>query len=105
MDLKQKFGKRVREIRVNKGISQEKAAELIGIDPVNYSRLENGLSFPRPENLVKLSEALNVELSELFQFTQINDYQKMLNAIMEKLHTDEDTTRLTYKFLKTLGKL
>lgn len=105
MNLKKEFGEKIRKIRSNRGLSQEKTAELIGIDPVNYSRLENGLSFPKPENLIKISEALNVELSELFQFSKINDYEKMLNAITEKLKNDEDTTRLVYKFLISLGKL
>ena len=80
-------------------------AEIIGIDPVNYQRLENGLSFPKPENITKISQALNVEISNLFQFSQVNDYERILNVIINKLKNDEDTTRLTYKFLSSLGKV
>lgn len=105
MDLKKNFGKKIREIRIKKGFSQEKTAELIGIDPVNYSRIENGLSFPKPENIVKISHILNVEISELFQFTQIQDYEKILSIVIEKLKSDKDATLLTYKFLNSLGKV
>ena len=99
------FGQRVRELRVAKKLTQETVAELIDIQPENYSRIENGLSFPKPENIVKLSKVLDVEIAELFQFSHLNDYEKILDAIIEKLKSDKETTVITYKFLKSLGKL
>ena len=99
------FGQRLRELRVAKKLTQETVAELIDIQPENYSRIENGLSFPKPENIVKLSKVLGVEIAELFQFSHLNDYEKILDAIIEKLKSDKDTTFITYKFLKSLGKL
>ena len=103
--MKNKFGKRLRELRTSKMLTQETVAELIDIKPENYSRIENGLSFPKPENIVKLSEVLNVEIAELFQFTHLNDYDKILEAIIEKLKNDKEATIITYKFLKSIGKL
>lgn len=103
--MKKMFGKRLREIRTSKMLTQETVAELIGIKPENYSRIENGLSFPKPENIVKLSEVLGVEIAELFQFTHINDYDKIVEAIIAKLKNDKETAIITYKFLKSLGKL
>ena len=105
MDIKKYFGKRLREIRLSKEFTQEKMAEKIGIQPENYSRLENGLSFPKPENLVKISEILEVEIAELFQFTHISDYEKILASIISKLKNDKETAVITYKFLKSLGKI
>ena len=105
MDIKKNFGKRLRELRTQKGLTQEKMAEQIEIQPENYSRIENGLSFPKPENLAKLSKVLGVELAELFQFNDVTDYDKILEAVIEKLHNDKDATIMTYKFLKSLGKL
>lgn len=105
MDIKNKFGKRLRELRIGQNLTQEKMAEQIGIQPENYSRIENGLSFPKPENIVKISKTLNVEVAELFQFTHINDYEKILESIIQKLRNDKEATVITYKFLKSLGKL
>lgn len=104
-NMKKMFGKRLRELRTSKMLTQETVAELIDIKPENYSRIENGLSFPKPENIVKISKVLNVEIAELFQFSHLNDYDKILDAIVEKLKTDKDTTVITYKFLKSIGKL
>lgn len=103
--MKKTFGQRLRELRVAKKLTQETVAELIDIQPENYSRIENGLSFPKPENIVKLSKVLGVEIAELFQFSHLNDYEKILDTIIEKLKSDKDTTIITYKFLKSLGKL
>ncbi len=103
--MKKLFGKRLRELRSQKGLTQEKVAEYIGIKPENYSRIENGLSFPKPENIVKISNVLNVEIAELFQFSQLSDYNHILEQIIKKLQNDTDATMLVYKFLKTLGKI
>ena len=103
--MKKMFGQRLRELRTAKKLTQETVAELIDIKPENYSRIENGLLFPKPENIVKLSKVLGVEIAEMFQFSHLNDYEKILNAITEKLKIDKEATIITYKFLKSLGKL
>ena len=103
--MKKLFGKRLRELRVTKGLTQETVAELINISPENYSRIENGLSFPKPENIVKLSKVLSVEIAELFQFRHMSDYENILDSVIKKLQSDKETTILTYKFLKSLGKV
>ena len=103
--MKKKFGKRLREVRIQRGLTQETVSELIGIKPENYSRIENGLSFPKPENLVRLSKVLGVEIAELFQFSNITDYKKVLETIINKLKSDEQSTIITYKYLKSLGKI
>ena len=103
--MKKLFGKRLRELRTQKGLTQEKIAEFIGIKPENYSRIENGLSFPKPENIEKISKMLNIDVAELFEFEHFNSHEKNLNTIIEKLKNDENTTRLTYKFLKSIGRI
>ena len=97
--MKKLFGKRLRELRNQNGLTQEKVAEYIGIKP------ENGLSFPKPENIVKLSEIFNVEIAELFQFSHLNNYDTILETIIEKLKNDKEATIITYKVLKSFGKI
>ncbi len=105
MDIKKNFGNRLRELRILKGLTQEKISEYIGIQPENYSRLENGLAFPKPENLVKISIVLGVEVAELFQFKHLTDTDEIYSSVVEKLQTDKETLMIIYRFLQSMGKL
>ncbi len=40
--LKEKFGKRIKELRKAKGFTQEEIAELVNIEPPNISKIESG---------------------------------------------------------------
>ena len=88
--MKKMFGKRLRELRTAKMLTQETVAELIDI---------------KPENIVKISKVLGVEIAELFQFSHLNDYDNILETIIDKLKSDKDATVMTYKFLKSIGKI
>ena len=103
--MKKKFGDRLRSLRLQRGFTQEKIAEVIGISTENYSRIENGLSFPKPENIEKISLALEVEVLELFQFSNPNGHLQILEKLIPKLETDKESALLTYKFLRSLGKI
>ncbi len=103
--MKKLFGKRLRELRIQKGYTQERMSELICIKPENYCRIENGLSFPKPENIEKISKILNVAISELFIFEHLQNYQTILSDIENILYKDKETSILVYKFLKSIGKI
>ena len=60
-------GKRIKDIRESKGISQ---VELVGrmqgeIDPTNISRIESGRTNPTFFTLFRISQALEVKLTDL----------------------------------------
>jgi transcriptional regulator with XRE-family HTH domain len=102
--LKQKFGKRVREIRKSKGITQEQIAELISIEPPNVSKMESGLHFPQPDKIEKIANALNVSIQELFDFEHIQKREDLIEYIMNSLSRyDNKTLELVYKFVYNLN--
>ena len=103
--MKKMFGKRLRELRRLRNMTQERVSELIGIKPENYSRIENGLSFPKPENILKISEVLNVDVYELFRFDNPKNYQATLEKVINKLKQDEQATFMTYNYLTSVGKM
>lgn len=105
MDIKKNFGARLKELRIKKGLTQEKISEQIGIQPENYSRIEKGFAFPKPENIAKLSRVLQCEVSEMFQFSNLDNYEEIFQAVLNKIESDKDITILIYRFLKSLGKV
>lgn len=60
------FGKKIKYSRENIGYSQAKLSEKTGIVREQISRIENGQINPTLETVFKLSEALEVSLSDLF---------------------------------------
>lgn len=60
------LGSKLKTLRLNKNISQEKFAELTQLDRTYISGLERGLRNPSFLILEKLASALDVSPSELF---------------------------------------
>lgn len=59
------FGKKVRELRISKGMTQLELADKFQSAEATISRLEKGRLNPSLLWLIKLSKALEVEFSEL----------------------------------------
>lgn len=71
MTLKQlliKFGKEIKKARIDKDISQEALAEKAGMHVTFLSRIENGKANISLDSVLKLANALNIEVSELFKY-------------------------------------
>lgn len=62
-----KFGKRIKQIRLDKGISQEKFALSIEMDRTYYASVENGKRNISIVNIEKIAKGLGVSLEELFK--------------------------------------
>jgi transcriptional regulator with XRE-family HTH domain len=67
--LKTGFGKRLRQVRREKKLTQEQLAEAVGISVVALSNIERGVNGPEFETLEKLIEVLEVFPHELFHFS------------------------------------
>jgi transcriptional regulator with XRE-family HTH domain len=63
-----KFGKRVRELRLEKGWSQEVFALECELDRTYISGLEKGRRNVSLKNVEKICKALGVSLNEFFNF-------------------------------------
>lgn len=65
--IQEKIGKRIRELRISTGLSQEKFALKIGLDRTYYASVESGKRNISIVNLEKISNGFNITLSELFK--------------------------------------
>ena len=100
INLKQKFGKRLREIRKSKQLTQEELAEAIGIALPNISYIENGKTFPSVDTQERLCEALSIKIYELYMFDDDISNEEMKQEIINNLNDSTMILRL-YKYLKT----
>ena len=66
------FSLKLKEIRMEKGISQKQLADLIGTKQQGISKYENGIDTPSLERLIEFAQILNVTLDELVDFEKIH---------------------------------
>lgn len=59
------LNKNIKHIRMSKGLSQQNLADKIGIDRSTISRIENNEIETTIDNAIKISEVLNIPLSDL----------------------------------------
>ena len=90
-NLQLKLGQRIQEIRRNRGITQEKLAETLGMDVTSLSKIEIGKNYPKPETLEKISEALGVEPEVLFMFKEMTSEEDYINGIVKNLNFLKDS--------------
>ena len=63
------FGQRLRALRLQRGLSQEKLAEMAGLDRTYISQAEAGKRNVTLKTIVRLATALGVQAGDLVQGT------------------------------------
>lgn len=66
---------RIKEVLLENNLTGKELAERINVTQASVSNIVNGNSFPKPETLLKIAEALDVDVRELFISTK-NDNKK-----------------------------
>lgn len=65
--IKEEIGKRIKQLRQETDLSQEKFALKIGMDRTYYASVENGKRNISVINLEKIAKGFCISLSELFR--------------------------------------
>lgn len=65
-ELLNKLGQRIKQLRLNSGLSQEKFALQIEMDRTYFASIESGKRNVSILNIKKIADGLNVTLSQLF---------------------------------------
>jgi transcriptional regulator with XRE-family HTH domain len=103
MDVRELIGKRIKGLRQGEGISQEVLAEKIDMSPKYLSSIERGKENPTLGTFIKLAQALDVEVSELFSYEHERPKKELTELISRALkQSDEDKFRLTAKIIKAI---
>lgn len=79
---KNKFAKRLKEIRLSKRLTQDDVSEKTGIDTPNYSRFETGKTIPTLQSLCKIMQGLEVSPNEVFEYEHFNNEKELDEIVM-----------------------
>lgn len=102
-DVKRLFGMRMKELRKNKGLSQEELAEKAEISSKYLSRVEMGQHLPSIDVLARLADILHVEMKDLFDFGHevgIKELRETINRFTKD--ANEEKLKMVVKFLKAI---
>ena len=58
---KKQFGQRLKELRMQRGMTQFELAEAVDLHEKHLSRIESGVYFPTFDNFMKIMQVLNLE--------------------------------------------
>lgn len=101
--IAKKLGKRIKELRENKKLSQQQLAEILNMEASNLSKIERGIQIPKEESLIKLANAFSVNVRDLFDYEHFVDKAMLLDNINNILiNSDEKTLQKIYKILINL---
>lgn len=85
MEVTNKFGQKLKSIRLNKKLSQEEFAFQCNMQASHIGQLERGQKSPTLDTLNKISDGLNMPLTGLLDFDE-KDKQENCNITVSKIN-------------------
>ena len=107
MGVKQEFGKKIKRMRLNRGLTQEELAEAVNLSQRAMSGIETGENFASAETIDKLVSALDTTLEELFATNHLKVEEDLRQEIDEKLDDlshDNEKLVIVYNVIQSLLK-
>lgn len=103
MDIKKMIGIRIGDLRKQKGLTQEKLAEKMGVSPKYLSSIERGKENPTLDMIINLAQSMDVEIADIFSFIEVEDPAKRKSLITSILkEADEEQLKIALKILKVI---
>ena len=66
--IKNQIGRKIKSLRLENNLSQEKMAELVGLSREHISCLERGKNLITIDTLYKISSYFNINIKDFFDF-------------------------------------
>ena len=101
-NIKVLFGKKIKEYRKKKSLTQAQLAEFVNVDDKHISCIESGKNFPSADLIERLAKALEIEPKDMFEFYYLQEQQdlkKDIENMLEKLNKEE--LSLAHKYIRT----
>lgn len=100
--LKKMLGANIRLARLRQGLTQEAAAELIGISTEVYGRLERGGIYPRVVRLMDICEHFRVTADQLLGLAEM---ERSIPTVVEVAARQDEWFMVIHRFLSIVPKL
>lgn len=102
-DIRKIFGANIKELRISQKLTQEKLAELVGVETSTITRIETGVNFANCETFAKLCDTFNVPPAVLLtpkpQLT-LKEHNDNMKAITQLLQTcSSESLKDIYKII------
>ena len=105
MGIKKELGKKIKQLRIERGYTQEKLSELADISQRALSSIEVGENFVTSETLDKLLAALDITAEDLFSTNDVKEpaeLLKMINQNLASIGDDAQKLEIIYNLTKSL---
>ncbi len=103
MDVKSLLGKRIREYRLRKNMTQAALAELVQVEPKHISCIECGKNYPSADLLDKIATVLEIEHEQLYQFRHLQDPPDLRAEIIQYMDLlDYTQLQVMYRFIRAM---
>ena len=86
MGVKEELGKKIKRMRLNRGLTQEQLAEAVDVSQRTLSGIEIGENFVTAETLDKIIKALNTTTEELFATNHLRDDKMLVEEIIRNVN-------------------
>ena len=101
-NIKILFGRKIRELRKKRNMTQAALAELVNVDDKHISCIESAKNFPSADLIDRLSTALKVEPKDLFEFYYLQEPENLRNEISSMIKIlEKEELILAYKYIRT----
>ena len=107
------FGENLKNIRKQRGITQEELAEILGVSRQAVSKWESDGGYPETEKLIAISKQLNISIDYLLNdasvmekkeeveeksvvYATLEDVKKEISEITNAIQIGENTYKLKY---------
>jgi len=107
MGIKEELGKKIKRMRLNRGLTQEQLAEAVDVSQRTLSGIEIGENFVTAETLDKIITALNTTSEELFATNHLKEKKELLKEITfntEIISNNPVKLDILYNVIKSLMK-
>ncbi len=102
--MKELLGKRIKELRIQKRLTQEQLAEMVDMGERNLSKIECGVNFVSAETLSKIAVALGVRAKDLFDFEHLKDEVVRKEELVCAINNNDVDVDLLYKIYQSIKK-